>query len=184
MDEWSTPARAAVSTKRWTPASPGNRIDSGFDYTVVTALAVDPHAPCHIVAGTDAGSLGDFLIPNTDQILRASVDCGATWGRPTGAPSGRVVRDLAFTTGNPASLSVSFQGNVFLCSSCPHSFGQVVRLSGGVSEFSLGTPGTSTLREIRPSHAGCIPSSTTALCAKTSIAEHRTGLPLAPRSLD
>lgn len=122
-----------------------NRIDSGFDYTVVTALAVDPHDRCHIVAGANAGLLGDFGVFNTDQILRASVDCGATWARPTGAPSGRLIRDLAFTSGNPASLYVSFQGNVFICSACPRSFGQLVRLSGGVSEVSLNTRGYFTL---------------------------------------
>src|SRR5579862_837081 len=95
------------------------RIDANFPWTDVTAVAIDPTAPCTVYAGLDSHLHGQQqLIPvvvfhpeNTSNILMVSTDCGATWGLARNW-TGRSVNMLAFTSAVPPVLFARVTVNI------------------------------------------------------------------------
>ena len=97
------------------------RIDSGLTYTNVRALAIRPEAPCTIVAGIDTnvnnrGGYPFYFITNSYGVLAVSTDCGASWGIPAAAPSGRRTESLAFSSASPSVLYAAVVVNDATCS--------------------------------------------------------------------
>jgi hypothetical protein len=87
------------------------RIGADLPWPDVTAVAIDPTAPCTVYAGLDSHLFGRsslFPVPmffpdNTSNLLFVSTDCGATWTLARNY-TGRAVHELTFTSKTPPSL--------------------------------------------------------------------------------
>ncbi|MEO7652058.1 MAG: SBBP repeat-containing protein, partial [Bryobacteraceae bacterium] len=83
------------------------RVDSGWTYTHVLSLAIDPNAPCTIYAGIDIRT----NILNSTGILRASSNCGDSWGIPVFTQTARWATSLSLNSANPPVVYYVFVRN-------------------------------------------------------------------------